>query len=217
MINNEKLLNSIVIFLIIFIVIKTINVNINNILISLAIILGVMYYNNIIDIKSFKFNDLKETNIMPLSNLGTQFLQKKENEDTIKDYKALELLSKINDFKVYNPETFDILKYKIYDFFKTYNNISPNMNFRYEYLDNLNLLYKEILNNLASIIINIPIDQNIENKLKNLIGFIDEKLRQYINDYKKNPINNINSSSGLFNIDDPEAFNSNINKNFDVY
>ena len=217
MINNEKLLNSIVIFLIIFIIIKTINVNINNILISLAIILGVMYYNNIIDIKSFKFNDLKETNIMPLSNLGTQFLQKKENEDTIKDYKALELLSKINDFKVYNPETFDILKYKIYDFFKKNNNISPNMNFRYEYLDNLNLLYKEILNNLASIIINIPIDQNIENKLKNLIGFIDEKLRQYINDYKKNPINNINSSSGLFNIDDPEAFNSNINKNFDVY
>lgn len=217
MINNEKLLNSIGIFLIIFIIIKTINVNINNILISVSIILGVMYYNNIIDLKSFNFNDLKETNITPLANLGTQYLQKKENEDTIKDYKALELLSKINDFKVYNPETFDVLKYKIYEFFKTYNNISPNMNFRYEYLDNLNLLYKEILNNLASIIINIPIDQNIENKLKNLIGFIDEKLRQYINDYKKNPINNINSSSGLFNIDDPEAFNSNINKNFDVY
>jgi hypothetical protein len=217
MINNEKLLNSIVIFLILFIVIKTINVNINNILISAAIILGVMYYNNIIDLKSFKFNDLKETNITPLANLGTQFLQKKENEDTVNDYRALELLEKINYFKVYNPETFDVLKYKIYEFFKTYNNISPNMNFRYEYLDNLNLLYKEILNNLASIIINIPIDQNIENKLKNLIGFIDENLRQYINDYKKNPINNINSSSGLFNIDDPEAFNSNINKNFDVY
>lgn len=217
MINNEKILNSIIIFLIIFIIIKTINVNINNLLISGGIILCVMYYNNIIDIKSFNFNDLKKTNIMPLSNLGTQFLEKKENEDTVEDYRALELLAKINDFKVYNPETFDILKYKIYKFFKIYNYIKPNLNFRYQYLENLNLLYKEILNNLTSIIINIPIDQNLENKLKNLIGLVNQKLIEYIKDYKKNPINNINSSNGIFNIDDPEAFNSKINKNFNVY
>jgi len=221
MYDNEKIKKIVFIFLLLFIVLKTMNLDLGNVLIIVLSILYCIYYFDMLKTSEYSLpNDIKSVinKDIFITNTGRKYLSSVNENKFIILGDGNKIIDLIEFTKEYNYPTHKNIKFQIYKFFNIISKIEGKTEFKYEYLQNLNKLRKDILNNLESLQLSIPTDDNIKNKLHHLIDNVNNILIKNINKIViSNKTTDIDSSHGIFSLEGPEGNDLSHNNLFDYY
>lgn len=189
----------IVLFLFIF---RFINVTHGTILAVALSIFFIYKYDEKINDELNKKNNMMKLKLSSIEPKPKSF----ENRNEIIDF-----LFSIQDMYKYNQQAYEEIIEKLDSFFYIYERVMNGEVFKIEYFKIAIENKSTVLNNLHSMIYNIPI--SMDNKLNKAIDILEDLLNNYINEMEEkiNNNDNINSSSQLIN-KGPKPFNEKIDK-----
>jgi len=172
-IDNKTLFFFVVAMIFIIYAFSKINIELNIIfgtLIAGAVIYFIYMYRSEEKQNEDKINTYKKTLIVPHSEIISQY-------DDIAQY-----LFSIQDFYIYNPNSYDEIVKELENFFRLYEETLVNSKYAGRNYEMMNQKKNHIKNALHSIIYRFPTDKEYTEKLETAIVVIDKLLKKYLDE-----------------------------------
>lgn len=169
--DNKTLFTYIIIILIVLFIFSKLNIDLNLLYGTFIAIVILYYVNNHIQNKKINYEKLE-------TNKSNMIKPTPTNSKKYTD--IVNFLFSIQDFYIYNPQSYEILVKNLDIFFDCYEETSLNPAVSGERFNDMILYKRDALNALHSIIFMMPTNTNLTQKLNKSLQILEQILNKYL-------------------------------------